>query len=243
MSAIAFLHPDDPPDHFPDPAGAATEPDGLLAVGGDLTPARLLAAYRRGIFPWYEAGQPILWWSPDPRAVLLPGELHVSRSLRRTLRSDRYRVSIDLAFGAVIDACASTRAETGTWITEEMRAAYLQLHQLGHAHAIETWLGSELVGGLYGVSLGGVFFGESMFSLETDASKVALVRLVRLAEPRGIRLIDCQVATGHMASLGSHLMPRREFLQAVRMLAGGPDEPLSWRESMVPTSVLAPAGP
>jgi leucyl/phenylalanyl-tRNA---protein transferase len=243
MSAIAFLHPDDPPDHFPDPAGAAIDPDGLLAIGGDLAPERLLAAYRRGIFPWYEEGQPILWWSPDPRAVLLPGELHISRSLRRTLRTDRYRVSVDLAFGAVIDACASTRADTGTWITAEMRSAYLRLHQLGHAHAIETWHGSELVGGLYGIAIGNAFFGESMFSLETDASKVALVRLVRLAEARGIELIDCQVATGHLASLGSQLMPRREFLEAVRVLTSAQVPRSAWRESPAPTSALAPHGP
>lgn len=240
MSAIAFLHPEDPPDCFPDPAGAATEPDGLLAIGGDLAPERLLAAYHRGIFPWYEEGQPILWWSPDPRAVLLPGALHVSRSLRRTLRSDRYQVSVDLAFGPVVAACASTRAATGTWITPAMRSAYLALHQLGHAHAIETWRGPELVGGLYGVALGGVFFGESMFSLETDASKVALVRLARLMNQRGMKLIDCQVATGHLASLGSRLMPRPEFLQAVRTLTSTPVDPGPWRESPGPTSVLAP---
>lgn len=242
MTAIAFLHPDDPPDHFPDPVGAATEPDGLLAIGGDLAPERLLAAYRRGIFPWYEEGQPILWWSPDPRAILLPGELHVSRSLRRTLRSDRYRVSVDLAFGRVIAACASTRAAAGTWLSPEMCSAYLRLHELGHAHAVETWRGPELVGGLYGIALGGVFFGESMFSLETDASKVALVHLVRLAEKRGMKLIDCQVATGHLASLGSQLVPREEFLQAVRMLTAAPVPSGSWRESPGPTSALvAPA--
>ncbi|MBL8202321.1 MAG: leucyl/phenylalanyl-tRNA--protein transferase [Chromatiales bacterium] len=243
MNAIAFLHADDPPDRFPDPAGAATEPDGLLAIGGDLAPERLIAAYRRGIFPWYEEGQPILWWSPDPRAVLLPGALHVSRSLRRTLRSDRYRVSVDLAFGPVIDACARTRRATGTWITPAMRSAYLRLHELGHAHAIEAWLGPDLVGGLYGVALGGVFFGESMFSLEADASKVALVHLVSLAEKRGLKLIDCQVATGHLASLGSQLMPREDFLRAIRVLTGIPAPPGPWTESPGPTSVLAAPRP
>ncbi|MEQ1801654.1 MAG: leucyl/phenylalanyl-tRNA--protein transferase [Gammaproteobacteria bacterium] len=243
MSAIAYLHPDDPPDHFPDPSGATTEPDGLLAIGGDLAPERLLAAYRRGIFPWYEEGQPILWWSPDPRAVLLPEQLHVSRSLRRKLRSDRFRVSVDVAFGKVIDACATIRATAGTWITPDMRAAYFRLHELGHAHSIETWLGPDLVGGLYGIAIGGVFFGESMFSRETDASKVALVRLVRLADQRGMKLIDCQVATGHLASLGSRLMPRAEFLQAVRMLAVATGPPDPWRESPGTTSVLVPRGP
>jgi len=240
MNAIAYLHPDDPPDQFPDPAGAAAEPDGLLAIGGDLAPERLLAAYRRGIFPWYEAGQPILWWSPDPRAVLLPGALHVSRSLRRTLRSDRFRVSVDLAFADVVAACASTRAATGTWITPEMQAAYQTLHELGHAHAIETWHGPELVGGLYGIALGGVFFGESMFSVETDASKVALVHLVRLMEQRGMGLIDCQVATGHLASLGSQLVPRGEFLRAVAMLTGAPFATGPWRAMPCPTAALAP---
>lgn len=241
LPAITFLSPGDPPDSFPDPAGAATEPDGLLAVGGDLTPARLLAAYGRGIFPWYETGQPILWWSPDPRAVLLPEKLHISRSLRRTLRSDRYRVSIDLAFGAVIDACANARASTGTWITPEMRTAYVRLHQLGYAHAVETWQGPELVGGLYGIALGGVFFGESMFSHATDASKVALVGLVRLTENRGMKLIDCQVATPHLASLGSQLMPRREFLRQLQTLTAGAGETGPWQQAARPTLALVTA--
>ena len=239
MGAIAFLHPDDPPDSFPDPAAAATDPDGLLAVGGDLTPARLLAAYGQGIFPWYEAGQPILWWSPDPRAVLLPGNLHISRSLRRTLRTDRYQASVDLAFDAVIDACADARAVAGTWITPEMRAAYSRLHALGYAHSVETWQGPELVGGLYGIALGGIFFGESMFSHATDASKVALVRLVHLVESRDMKLIDCQVANRHLASLGSQLMPRVEFLRHVRTLVARADEGGTWRETAGPTSALA----
>jgi leucyl/phenylalanyl-tRNA--protein transferase len=236
--AITFLHPDDPPDSFPDPAGAAREPNGLLAVGGDLTPPRLLAAYGRGIFPWYEAGQPILWWSPDPRAVLLPEKLHISRSLRRTLRGNRYRVSVDLAFGSVIDACADARGSTGTWITPEMRSAYFRLHELGYAHAVETWHGATLVGGLYGIALGGIFFGESMFSHATDASKVALVRLVRLVEARGMKLIDCQVGTRHLASLGSQLMPRGEFLQRVQTLAAGTDQMGNWLETPRATSAL-----
>ncbi len=228
MAEIVFLEPDDPPDAFPDPATAATEPDGLLAVGGDLTPERLLAAYRRGIFPWYETGQPILWWSPDPRAVLIPSRLHVSRSLRRTLRRDRYRVSVDQAFEAVIDGCANTRAMSGTWITPEMRSAYVHLHELGYAHAVETWDGPELVGGLYGIALGSAFFGESMFSLAPDASKVALVKLVEVAKCRGIELIDCQVTTRHLASLGSELMPRADFVRAVENLALSTGQPGPW---------------
>ena len=238
---VTWLYPDDPPDSFPDPAAAGLASDGLVAVGGDLAPARLLAAYGNGIFPWYEAGQPVLWWSPDPRAVLLPRNLHISRSLRRTLRSNRYQVSVDQEFAAVIGACADLRSTTGTWITPEMRSAYLCLHELGHAHAIEVWRGPELVGGLYGLALGNVFFGESMFSRENDASKVALVRLVRLAEDQGIVLIDCQVATRHLASLGSHLMPRGEFLRQVRTLATAPGRAGSWREQPGPTSGLAEA--
>jgi leucyl/phenylalanyl-tRNA--protein transferase len=243
MTAVVLLGPDAPPDAFPDPAGAMTDPDGLLAIGGDLSPERLLAAYARGIFPWYEAGQPILWWSPDPRAVLLPERLHVSRSLRRTLRRDRYTVSVDRAFSAVIDACAATREATGTWITPEMRAAYVRLHQLGYAHAVEVWEGTSLAGGLYGVALGGVFFGESMFSRATDASKVALVRLAELASERGLGLIDCQLATGHLTSLGSELLPRRAFLRRIGELVARTGHVGPWTEAAGPTSVLAHARP
>lgn len=240
--AITFLQPGDPPDSFPDPALVANAPDGLLAIGGDLTPARLLAAYSQGIFPWYEAGQPILWWSPDPRAVLLPRNLHMSRSLRRTLKSNCYQVSTDLAFDAVVNACAEMRAVTGTWITPEMRTAFHCLHQLGYAHAIEVWRGSELVGGLYGLALGNIFFGESMFSRASDASKIALVRLVRLAEDQGIGLIDCQMATRHLASLGSHLMPRGEFLRQVHALTTEAGRVGAWREESGPTSTLIRTG-
>lgn len=243
MSGITVLRPGDPPDGFPDPATAATEPDGLLAMGGDLDPERLLAAYRRGIFPWYEAGQPILWWSPDPRAVLLPADLRVSRSLRRTLRSGRFRVSVDQAFPAVIAACASTREDSGTWITPDMQRAYGRLHQLGHAHAIETWQGDELVGGLYGIAIGRVFFGESMFSTATDASKVALCHLVGMARSHGLELIDCQVATGHLQSLGSRLLPRPAFLERVARLAALPAAPAAWAAPPVPTSGLAATMP
>jgi leucyl/phenylalanyl-tRNA---protein transferase len=239
---VKFIAPDDPPESFPDPGGATIEPDGLLAVGGDLTPARLLAAYRRGIFPWYEAGQPILWWSPDPRAVLLPGELHISRSLKRTLRSDRYGVSLDLDFESVIDRCADSRATTGTWITREMRSAYVRLHELGYAHSVEVWCGSELVGGLYGIALGDVFFGESMFSRAPDASKLALVGLVRQVEHRRMKLIDCQVATRHLASLGSRLMPRPEFLQQLKIMVPEGGQSGAWRAMRGPTSALVPTG-
>lgn len=241
MTAITYLQPGDPPDTFPDAATASAEYDGLLAVGGDLSPQRLLAAYRRGIFPWYEAGQPILWWSPDPRTVLVPSRLRVSRSLRRTLKSDRYQVSVDQDFKAVIDACAATRAATGTWITPEMRSAYLHLHELGYAHAVETWDGSTLVGGLYGIALGRVFFGESMFSYASDASKVALVNLVNTIEKRGITLIDCQVETAHMDSLGSERMPRADFVHLVAELVDGTTPADAWTEPAGPTSRLVAA--
>ncbi len=236
--SIVFLKPSDPPESFPDLTRGTAEADGLVAVGGDLTPARLLAAYGRGIFPWYEEGQPVLWWSPDPRAVLLPEKLHISRTLRRTLLGDRFRVSVDLAFGAVIAGCADTRAATGTWITPEMRSAYLCLHTLGYAHSIEIWRGSDLAGGLYGIALGDVFFGESMFSRVPDASKAALVKLVRLAEDQGITLIDCQVASRHLATLGSQLMPRDEFLRQIQTLSAAAGRVGAWRAEPRPTQSL-----
>ena len=238
MPRLTLLRPEDAPETFPDPAQALDSPNGLLALGGDLSPERLLAAYQRGIFPWYEDGQPIMWWSPDPRAVLLPGDLHVSRSLRRTLRSGRYTVSADRDFAGVIKACAETRALQGTWITAEMRAAYLQLHELGHAHSIETWLGDRLVGGVYGIAIGRVFFGESMFSTETDASKVALAALMRQLTGRGFGLLDCQIETGHLNSLGSRLMERGEFVSTVARLTASPKQGSSWRSSPDPTRTL-----
>ena len=240
MSRLTLLQPEDPPEDFPDPGQALDNPNGLLAVGGDLSPRRLLAAYRRGIFPWYENGQPIMWWSPDPRAILLPDELHVSRSLRRTLRSGPYTVSADHDFSGVITACAETRALQGTWITAEMRAAYLQLHELGHAHSIETWLDGQLVGGIYGIAIGRVFFGESMFSTRTDASKVALVALMRQLTGRGFGLLDCQLETGHLNSLGSRLMERREFVRTVGILTTSAGQGGRWRSGPELTGALAP---
>jgi leucyl/phenylalanyl-tRNA--protein transferase len=189
------------------------DPPGLLAAGGDLRPERLLAAYQRGIFPWYSAGQPILWWSPDPRMVLYPERFVCSRSLARTLRRGLLETRLDEDFSATIRACAGPRRSgPETWLDQPMIHAYEALHQLGLAHSVETWAGGELVGGLYGVHLGGVFFGESMFSRVTDASKVALARLVGECRLRDIRLIDCQVASAHLASLGAAEMPRGEFL-------------------------------
>ncbi len=242
MAPVTYLHADDPPDFFPDPAGASADPDGLLAIGGDLTPRRLLAAYRQGIFPWYEPGQPILWWSPDPRAILLPGDLHISRSLRRRLRRSEYQTSVDTAFPAVISACATLRQATGTWITPEMQAAYRQLHDLGYAHSVETWRGTELVGGLYGIALGRVFFGESMFSTASDASKVALVRLVSVLVARSFEMVDCQVANPHLASLGSRLMRRPEFLARLRLLTATENQTSDWRAAPEGTGVLVAPG-
>lgn len=215
---------------FPPAEQALTEPDGLLAVGADLTPARLLSAYRHGIFPWYSAGQPILWWSPNPRTVLLPKHLHVSRSLQKTLRRGRFRVTADTEFREVIAGCAAPRrGHDGTWITKEMVAAYHRLYALGVAHSVEVWDGKELVGGLYGVALGRVFFGESMFSRATDASKVAIVHLVRQLQRWGFPLLDCQVFNPHLASLGAQPLPRREFLALLDVYCAREPMPGPWR--------------
>lgn len=198
---------------FPDVSKALRDPDGLLAAGGALTPDWLLAAYRRGIFPWYSDGQPILWWSPDPRMVLFPEEIIIRRSLAKRIRNGGFTVTLDRDFGAVIEACASSRLkQEGTWITPEMTAAYLSLHDLGYAHSFEVWREERLVGGLYGVALGNVFFGESMFTREPDASKVALVHLARHLQARGPGLIDCQMHTHHLASMGARDIARAHFL-------------------------------
>jgi leucyl/phenylalanyl-tRNA--protein transferase len=212
MKTITWLSPQDAPEWFPPPEQALDEPAGLLAAGGDLSPARLLAAYQRGIFPWYSPGQPVLWWSPDPRAVLFPEEFRLRRSLAKTLRNAGFTVTIDLDFPAVIDCCAAPRPQSlGTWITSEMREAYVELHRLGRAHSIESRRQGALVGGLYGVRLGGVFFGESMFSRERDASKVALAHLVALCTANEIAVIDCQLPSRHLESLGARTIPRSEF--------------------------------
>jgi len=211
---IPWLRPDDPPGAFPPVDAALTDPDGLLCAGGDLSPARLLEAYRRGIFPWFSEGQPILWWSPDPRTVLYPSEFKVSRSLAKTIRNRGFVVDVDRAFATVMERCADPRLRPeGTWISPQMRAAYQRLHELGRAHSYETWDGERLVGGLYGIALGPVFFGESMFSIERDASKVALAALVRDMLARGGVLIDCQVASAHLERLGARSIARRQFVR------------------------------
>ena len=217
MKTITWLSPQDAPEWFPPLEQALEEPCGLLAAGGDLSPERLIAAYRGGIFPWYSPGQPVLWWSPDPRAVLFPEEFHCSRSLAKTLRNGGFSYSMDRDFGAVIDGCAAPRAASpGTWITSDMRAAYLELYRLGHAHSIEICRGAELVGGLYGVRLGGVFFGESMFSRARDASKAALAHLVALCRRNSLAVIDCQLPSRHLTSLGSRTIPRSQFQALLR---------------------------
>ncbi|MFA7891998.1 leucyl/phenylalanyl-tRNA--protein transferase [Pseudomonas putida] len=197
---------------FPALDRALQEPNGLLAAGGDLTPERLVQAYRHGCFPWYQDGQPILWWSPDPRTVLAPAQLHVSRSLAKWMRQGRYQVSFDTDFAAVIAACAAPRDyANGTWITDPMRLAYCELHARGIAHSVEVRQDGELVGGLYGLAMGQLFFGESMFSRADNASKVGFVTLVRHLEAAGFVLIDCQMPTDHLQSLGAHAISRREF--------------------------------
>jgi leucyl/phenylalanyl-tRNA---protein transferase len=227
QKTITWLTPEVDREWFPPLDQALDEPEGLLAAGGDLSPARLMAAYRRGIFPWYSAGQPVLWWAPDPREVLDPEEFKCSRSLAKTLRNRGFEVSFDRVFGEVVKACAARRENsTGTWITPEMYGAYCELHARGHAHSVEVWLDGQLVGGLYGVLLGRAFFGESMFSRERDASKVALARLVERALVAGLQLIDCQLPTPHLRSLGSKSMPRREFSALVARLTDGADAPL-----------------
>jgi leucyl/phenylalanyl-tRNA---protein transferase len=228
VKTITWLSPQDAPEWFPPLEQALDDPAGLLAAGGDLSTERLLAAYRRGIFPWYSPGQPVLWWSPDPRAVLFPEEFRCTRSLAKTLRNGGFDCAIDRDFRAVIEACAAPRPQSvGTWITSEMMAAYVELHRRGYAHSIEAWRGGVLVGGLYGVRLGGVFFGESMFSRQRDASKVALARLVDACRAAGIAVIDCQMSSAHLESLGSRRIPRARFLALVREHAGGPASPLT----------------
>jgi leucyl/phenylalanyl-tRNA---protein transferase len=229
-AAPFWLDPDDPNIDFPDVELALKEPDGLLAIGGDLSCSRLLSAYVNGIFPWYGPGQPILWWSPDPRLVLLPEALRISRSLRKTLRKPVFRVTLDEAFEAVIGHCAGPRANvSGTWITPEMTAAYLELHRQGYAHSVECWQGNRLVGGLYGVSIGRIFFGESMFAHRSDASKVALAHLVRQLRRWDFPLIDCQVYTRHLESLGAMPLPRKAFTRLLRVACALPPPPSPWR--------------
>ena len=214
---------------FPPVETALAEPNGLLAMGGDLSVERLLAAYRHGIFPWFNPGEPILWWSPDPRMVLVPGEIRVTRSLAKRMRNAGFEVRLDTAFVEVMRACAAPREGAGgTWISPAMVAAYTRLFDVGYAHSVETWHAGRLVGGLYGVAIGRMFYGESMFSREPDASKVALVRLARQLQHWNFGLIDCQMETPHLASLGAHTMPRAEFTARLAELVNLPHHPGPW---------------
>ena len=224
---IPWLRLNDP---FPPVEQALVEPNGLLAAGGDLSPERLIDAYARGIFPWFNEGDPVLWWSPHPRMVLFPSELHLSRSMRRVIRANQFVVTADRAFDDVVAGCAAPRMEqNGTWITADMMEAYSRLAQLGFAHSVEVRQDGVLVGGLYGVAIGRVFYGESMFSRASNASKVALSLLARQLERWSFVLIDCQMTTSHLASLGAREIPRTEFLRAVRFGVRQPGVPAPWQ--------------
>ncbi len=230
---IALPWLDDDTLDFPDTATALTDPNGLLAAGGDLRPPRLLAAYQHGIFPWYSANQPLLWWSPDPRMVLFPAEIKISRSLSKILRQNHFAVTTDTAFAAVLAGCAGPRRGVdGTWLDSGMQQAYLQLHRAGHAHSVEIWRNGQLAGGLYGIALDGIFFGESMFSHQNNASKVALVWLAHTLVEYGVRLIDCQLQSPHLASMGARTIPRNEFngfLPATADISRPARWPIQWQ--------------
>lgn len=229
---IALLDPHDR-ESFPDTSQALCEPNGLLAVGGDLSPARLQNAYRRGIFPWFNAGDPILWWSPDPRTVLFPHQLRISRSLAKRLRQESFSVTLDRAFRPVIHGCAAPRdLHGGTWLTPAMIAAYEALHARGLAHSVEVWRDGCLVGGLYGVAVGRVFFGESMFSRVTDASKIALVQLCRQLAEWDFGLIDCQMRTDHLLRMGAMELPRGDFIELLNRFCPLPGRDESWDDGL-----------
>jgi len=229
---------------FPDPATALANPNGLLAVGGNLDVDTLRCAYKRGIFPWFEQGQPILWWSPDPRAVFFPDSLHISRSLKKQFRRQQWQFTTDVAFADVIRACAESRKNAvGTWITDSMQLAYQRLHNAGDAHSIECWQDGRLVGGLYGVACGSVFSGESMFCRQSNASKAALACLAGALFKRGFTLIDCQVASAHINSLGAQFMPRKKFLAHLAVaIRHSPDWPDNAALAMISESFQTTTG-
>lgn len=233
---VAFLRPDVPP-HFPDPEQALDVPNGLLAAGGSLDPGWLLAAYARGIFPWYSEGEPLLWWSPDPRCVFRTDGVHMSRRLHRQLRHCDWRICADTDFHAIITACATSRQDNhGTWLTQDMIESYCALHELGHAHSVEVRDGKRLVGGIYGVATGRMFCGESMFSTASGGSKVALLALARVLAERGWPLLDAQVPNPHLFRLGARMMPRRDYLAALADLQANAPPPGSWHEDWPLTS-------
>jgi leucyl/phenylalanyl-tRNA--protein transferase len=219
-----------PGSPFPPPEQALVRPNGLLAWGGDLEPERLLRAYRQGIFPWYSANEPILWWTPSPRCVLLPENVHVSRRTRRRYNSGQFSISADTRFEKVVEACAEPRAGVaGTWITEELKSSFVDLHHQGLAHSVEVWRGEELVGGIYGMALGKVFFGESMFSRETDTSKMALIALCKQLSHWSFGLLDCQVTNPHLLSMGAFEIPRQEFGALLKEWVAEPGLEASWK--------------
>lgn len=227
---LHWLDPRNPQQEFPPPDRALRDPNGLLAIGGDLSADRLLRAYRAGVFPWFNPDEPILWWSPDPRAVLFPRDFHTSRSLRRRLARREYAVSIDRAFAAVLLQCAAPRRRSrGTWLGHDMQHAYLDLYRRGHAHSIEIWNAGRLAGGVYGVALGRAFFGESMFSACEDGSKIALHHLCKLLDRWGYTLMDCQIASPHLATLGAVQVPRNEFLLRLRQALADPLPAAAWQ--------------
>lgn len=230
---LHWLDPRDPHQAFPPPHLAMREPNGLLAIGGDLSLPRLLRAYAQGIFPWYNPDEPILWWCPNPRAIISPSALHVSRSLQRSVARADYAITIDRRFGAVLDACAAPRSrERGTWLGPDMRHAYEQLYRQGHAHSIEVWRRQELIGGLYGVSIGAAFFGESMFSRADNASKIAMVWLCRQLVAWEFDLLDCQVSSAHLRSMGAAEIPRDEFLRRLAIATAPERAQCDWAMSI-----------
>ncbi|WP_298440266.1 leucyl/phenylalanyl-tRNA--protein transferase [uncultured Ferrimonas sp.] len=236
LNAIQYL--DYHQEGFPSPDYALADPDGLLAVGGDLAPARLVDAYRHGIFPWFNPGDPILWWCPKQRAVFTPAEIHLSRSTRRVARKFDYHYSVNQAFEQVINACAAPRGDdAGTWISPAMIQAYQQLHQLGHAHSLEIWQDQQLVGGIYGISVGGVFCGESMFHSQTGASKLALYLLGQHCQQLGAELIDAQIDNPHLRSLGATMISRHHFLEQVHALRDAPIAWANWQQARVACNV------
>ena len=237
---VAWLSPTDPPDSFPQIESALREPDGLLAAGGDLSPERLLLAYRSGIFPWYDEGQPILWWSPDPRCVVRPSEFHVSRRLRQYASRSTLTLTFNRAFEEVIEACAGPRkSQQGTWITADIMNAYKHLHAHGWAHSVEVWDGEELVGGIYGLSIGRVFFGESMFSRQDNASKFAMLGLCSILAKNDFELLDCQVLSQHLLTLGARLITRAEFSEILRGFCATDDQFANWPAKLVKIAELA----
>lgn len=233
--ALYWIDPESPADDFPPVETALSHPDGLLCFGGDLSPERLLAAYRRGIFPWFSRNQPVMWWSPDPRCVLFPDQFKASRSLKKVIRNGGYEVTIDQAFNMVIESCAAPRqGDPATWITGTMKSAYKQLHALGNAHSVEIWRKQRLVGGLYGISMGKAFFGESMFSREDNTSKLALFHLSRRLHAYGFKVIDCQISSSHLYTLGAQDISRRDFTHMLDEVCDMENPAEVWQHARMP---------